>query len=199
MIKNIFQTFLATEKLTTIDNGKLKKYALKLQSNHKAMNRSNYGGWQSAPLSQIPKEFPEIEKLKKIIAIKLNNLRKQMGIKKDSKLEVSTLWININSRGSFNRPHTHPYSIFSGTYYVDVNEKSGRITFMNPANTINHHIDEKHLEFSTPDIASSLMIRPVSSELIIFPSWLMHYVEPNLSGKNRISISFNSSFIEQFS
>ena len=34
-------------------------------------------------------------------------------------------------------------------------------------------------------------IEPLKNTLLLFPSWLKHRVEPNLSKKNRICISFN--------
>ena len=30
--------------------------------------------------------------------------------------------------------------------------------------------------------------------LLLFPSWLKHYVNPNLSNEDRISLSFNTNF-----
>ena len=35
-------------------------------------------------------------------------------------------------------------------------------------------------------------IDPNPGDLVIFPSWLAHYTEPNMSNKDRISMSFNS-------
>ena len=34
-------------------------------------------------------------------------------------------------------------------------------------------------------------INPSENDLLLFPGWLSHRVEPNLTKKNRISISFN--------
>ena len=34
-------------------------------------------------------------------------------------------------------------------------------------------------------------IKPIANQLLMFPGWLKHRVEPNLGKENRISISFN--------
>ena len=39
--------------------------------------------------------------------------------------------------------------------------------------------------------SESWRITPAENNLIIFPSWLEHFTNPNESGEDRISISFN--------
>jgi hypothetical protein len=39
--------------------------------------------------------------------------------------------------------------------------------------------------------------RPEESKIIIFPSWMSHYVEPNENLEDRISISFNTSIYRE--
>ena len=34
--------------------------------------------------------------------------------------------------------------------------------------------------------------QPEKGKLVLFPSWLEHYVEPNLTNENRISLSFDT-------
>ena len=46
---------------------------------------------------------------------------------------------------------------------------------------------EKYNEHNSPN----WMISPVENQLLLFPSWLSHRVEPNLTEGERISISFN--------
>ena len=42
--------------------------------------------------------------------------------------------------------------------------------------------------------SSTWKIKPEENKCILFPSYLKHYVEPNLNKKERISISFNYGF-----
>ena len=34
--------------------------------------------------------------------------------------------------------------------------------------------------------------KPEKGKLVLFPSWLEHYVEPNLTNEDRISMSFDT-------
>ena len=36
-------------------------------------------------------------------------------------------------------------------------------------------------------------VTPEEGKLMIWPSWLLHYVKPNLSDDTRISIAFNTT------
>lgn len=110
----------------------------------------------------------------------------------DSNLSVSNFWLNINNFKDSNSPHCHPGSIFSGVYYIKVPNNSGNLVFQNTALS--------YLDLFWPDqiiknynnyTSSQFELVPAINNLIIFPSWLQHYVKPNLNQESRISISFN--------
>tara|TARA_R100001163_G_C4997496_1_gene147886 strand:+ start:142 stop:801 length:660 start_codon:yes stop_codon:yes gene_type:complete len=110
-------------------------------------------------------------------------------------------WLNINTKGDFNPPHIHPGRHYSGCYYAQFPEKSGRIHFLDPRPQ--HRIytpDPLTAEDSNPfNVAnkydSSLFTYQVQEgKVVIFPSWLMHYVDPNKSDNLRISIAFNAKY-----
>ena len=39
------------------------------------------------------------------------------------------IWANINNKEDYNISHTHPYSHYSGVYYVKVPKNSGNLYF----------------------------------------------------------------------
>ena len=86
-------------------------------------------------------------------------------------------WININKKTHFNVPHNHPCCIFSGVFYIKTPYNSGNFAFYR-----NIHVYK-----------STELIKPEENMLILFPSHFDHYVEPNNSNQDRISISFNYS------
>ena len=101
-----------------------------------------------------------------------------------TQLKVFEYWININSKGSYNRKHTHvlppeqlhyefrPQSVISGVFYVNVpSDKSGNINF--------YFNDNK------------ITITPKTNDLVIFPADLHHSVDINEDEEDRISIAFN--------
>ena len=101
-------------------------------------------------------------------------------------------WVNIGSKLAFNFPHNHPGFNFSGVYYVKVSkerEDSVLLQFLDPRGSIksfSQGVSELHKPFN-----DKYTIKPEDKALIIFPSWLQHWVTPNLEEEDRISIAFN--------
>lgn len=95
-------------------------------------------------------------------------------------------WANVLHEGHWQAPHIHPkeYTIISGVYYVDVPSQpapTGHLEFINP-----HPI-------SVP-LGAQTMTRshqPVTGQLLLFPPYYMHYVNPMGKGGPRIVVSFD--------
>jgi len=104
-------------------------------------------------------------------------------------VELATCWAIVNGKLASGVIHCHPNSFLSGVYYVDTNDESGDIFFQDP-----RHVASMWscpvLEH-TPWTIRQVTYHPVSGGMLIFPSWLYHGVEPNLSDAPRVSISFN--------
>lgn len=102
-------------------------------------------------------------------------------------------WMNANPQGGFNAPHTHPGAHWSGVYYVAQPEidkgTSGMIEFVSPrADLPNWRI------LKAPPFRMKKKLRPGPGDLILFPSYLVHWVYPNESEEERVSIAFNATF-----
>ena len=91
-------------------------------------------------------------------------------------------------------PHSHPCSVFSGSFYVKVPKDSGSIVFRHPiSNLMDSYWINDTVNF-TEFTSCTWKFTPNENDLLIFPSWLEHYVEPNMNKKEeRISIAFNLS------
>lgn len=143
---------------------------------------SNIGGWQSNLLNDIGEVREHIEDH----SLKYLN---ELGLSASNKVDVC--WANINGYKDTNAWHTHPKSVISGVFYVDANEKSGNLKFFNPyINEISREWAD-HIKNFNPMNDVDTEIMPRSGLLILFPSFLPHSVNPNLSEEERISISFN--------
>jgi uncharacterized protein (TIGR02466 family) len=103
---------------------------------------------------------------------------------------LGNMWANLNYPGGSNAMHIHPNSLWSGAYYVAAESTSGNIYFEDPRavslmtmprRTTEQPVNERRIIDSLPQ----------AGRLIMFPSWVNHGVRENLSGKNRISVSFN--------
>lgn len=187
-IEHAFSSPIIADSLDCINNEKLKQYAYSIKSTSSGREKSNFHGWQS---NDIDNSNDEIKKLSNEISERILFLYKEFGLKTPAEVYISNMWININPGGGFNRPHVHPESIFSGAYYVETNENDGCIVFKHPAIHHQYHING-NIDSYTNFTSSVYRVTPKKGKLVIFPSWLEHYVEPNTTDTDRISISFNT-------
>jgi uncharacterized protein (TIGR02466 family) len=146
----------------------------KLPSNFK----SNLGGYQS-PEVDINVYFESLRG-------KLFPMLKAISDDIQMNLSLTDLWVNINRKNSFNRVHLHGNSAFSGVLYLKTNSNSGQIVFLNPTMAEAFPIDD-----TIKDFYGNYSFVPVVGDVLVFPSYLSHYVNPNLSDEDRISIAFN--------
>lgn len=102
---------------------------------------------------------------------------------------INNSWAMVNGKFASNSVHDHPNSLLSGVYYVKSPPDCGGL-FFRDSRVNAHRLLPPYLEF-TPWTMPSVTYKPVEGTMIIFPSWLMHGVEPNLSDDLRVSISFN--------
>ena len=99
------------------------------------------------------------------------------------------MWAIVNKKNTFNLRHSHPNSLLSAAYYVKANDQSGEIKFFDPkdAKTMRHPEISIYNDLST----NTVKIKPEEGKLLIFPSYIHHAVEENLSDQDRVVISFN--------
>ena len=105
-------------------------------------------------------------------------------------LLITDMWGNVLSEHEFHKPHNHSNNVISGVYYVQADAAySPRIFFMDPRPQTSI-IQPEVKEFTSSN--SSVWYHPsVTNRCLLFPSWLSHYVESNITKEERISISFN--------
>lgn len=169
------------------ENEKYKEKVLDLSKNTEGQQISNVGGWQSDKTLWKDKIFePLLEKFYNYFSevLKEENISQSL-----DNFFIPSLWANINPKGGGNIPHTHPGSFMSAIYYVDVNEENSYISFQDPRTGKTGSFP--HALLTQGD---NFIIKVSVGDLLIFPSWLHHYVNPNPSDKKRISISFNINF-----
>jgi|TARA_R100000084_G_C4626847_1_gene136229 uncharacterized protein (TIGR02466 family) len=142
---------------------------------------SNMGGFQTP---NITDELICKNLVKKIGAA----LTKEYDLK-NIKIRLDNLWINENKKNDFNIPHNHPYSNFSGVYYVSVPKEGGEIMFLRNDPSVGGSNNFKFLK--TSNFFTSCTIKPKKNMLLIFSSHISHMVKPHLENMNRISVSFN--------
>ena len=104
-------------------------------------------------------------------------------------VKINNMWAIINTGGAANLRHQHGNSTISGAYYVRAPINSGDIVFYDPRPApIYSHPNTIGSNFLNAQINS---ISPKEGALVLFPSYLDHSVNENLSNDERIVISFN--------
>ncbi len=167
-------------------NAQLEQNIVNWSKQDKGVMRTNMNGWHSETNMH---EKPEYKMLVDLL------YEAQSFIYKDELLDnepyLGNMWANINPPGGYNRPHTHPNSLWSGVYYVKAPINSGHLKIEDPkpCNLISR---PRRKQGELPrHLWSEVHFEPIAGRLIMFPSWLNHCVDPNKSNDIRISVSFN--------
>ena len=108
----------------------------------------------------------------------------------DCDIALTEAWLNVNdSRQCMNTEHIHG-EVFSGVFYLQTPEGSGKLSIVNPG--INRMWKGCDLVAQKNQFTGeSIRIEPVEGNIILFPSYVPHFVETNDHDEERISISFN--------
>ena len=189
----IFSNFLAHEYLN-LNNDKIAEYCLSEKQKSPGIVISNEGGWHSDYLD-LSKLDPVLQPLFENISKSLYQLQLNLGFKADLNHIIDQAWINVNGRTNANRAHKHTGGMFSGVYYVKYPKNSGEIEFTNPIQDHPHVIQDWMLDSFNAVTSMTWKVTPEEGKLLVFPSWLIHYVYPSQSDENRISIAFNSKIV----
>lgn len=175
-------------------NAQLLAEGAALRAEDEGASKSNRGGWHSSG-NLFKQDTPGIARLKgEAKAAVLAATRKISASVDPAELRLKLFaWMNANPPGGFNAPHTHPGAHWSGVYYVsqpEVDEgNSGMIEFLDPRTDLpNWRL------LGARSFALKKKIRPAPGEMILFPSYLVHWVYPNEADEDRVSVAFNATF-----
>lgn len=169
--------------------------AIKAQST--GVQRSNRQGWHS-DTDLMSRTEPGLSELARFIRKAINTATKT--IAPNFRLEdyrlVSEGWININPQHGYNKPHSHGGFMWSGCYYVTVpevsNGPSGSIEFLSPV-----LVPHGYSELKADCYKDRITMRPNAGDILLFPSYLTHWVFPNEAQADRITIAFNGLYLPQ--
>ena len=151
------------------------------------ITKSNIKGWHSKDFSL---ETKEPQNFINLILPSIEQVMVDMNWEKQKqKIRISNMWAIINTGGSANTRHQHGNSTISGAYYVRAPKNSGDIVFYDPRPAPVY----TYPNALSPNLLNAQIngISPNEGSLVLFPSYLDHSVNENLSNDERIVISFN--------
>ena len=179
---NIFATPIwHTNILNEHINNEIVDHILQKSKNEPGVGKTNVGGWQSDSIvkdSKFSPLFSEINKIIENLDLKIN------------KIEISQAWCNVNNKNDWNVIHNHGWYNLSAIYFAKKPENSGKLGIRDPrailtstwggwANKIYNMYNENCIIYLNSKVR----------DLIIFPSFLDHYVTPSDSDEERITIA----------
>ena len=106
-------------------------------------------------------------------------------------------WANVNAPGASHRLHSHRNNYLSGVYYVQASDGANTINFFDPRAQAG--VIRPPVSALIPENTEQVVLKVQEGMIMIFPAWLQHSVDANLSSQARISLSFNimlSNFAE---
>lgn len=199
-IEPIFSNFLAIEETLGLDNDIIEKYCYDNLNKHP----SPHGDNQSYILNKtfgFDHITDNIKPLIDIVSQKMEELHKSLGFSDLYCQEITEAWINLNECKHTAAPHYHIGKFFSAVYYVKANQSSGLLNFLSSDVAKQYAIDH----FRQTQVVSNWnkynithqWVYPKSGMLVIFPSWVNHYVNAREDNQPRLSIAFNSDLVKK--
>jgi uncharacterized protein (TIGR02466 family) len=186
-VEEIFVSFIATEQLTLSNNEALVNSCIKKIKDNGDDNQC-YIKYEESTNEEYSELFPTIQNI-------INALSNHYEL---NKLQITNAWINLDNSKSITGAHNHSESILSGVYYASAGEGSGNLEFMSPVSASSYTFRPGSRKNMNRFNSDSWTVTPETGKLIIFPSWLYHYVRLNTDNTNRISIAFNANFVDTF-
>tara|TARA_B100000925_G_scaffold71445_1_gene49748 strand:+ start:277 stop:831 length:555 start_codon:yes stop_codon:yes gene_type:complete len=138
---------------------------------------SNYGGWQKNF------DFPPI---KRLIEIEFKKYISHHKIKEPYWYSFTKLFCNINPPGAYNNVHHHTVGEFSGVLWLKALGNAGDLVVMNP-------YPNKMLNTCTiaDQDYNAMYFKPTANKGIFMNSNLIHYVSPNRTVLDRVSVGYH--------
>jgi len=174
-------------------NQELQTLILAEEASYLSLGRSNIGGWHSRT-DFLNRPDPAVAALTTWVTWVVRQMVDATAGPGTFKGTLSfSAWATICREGAYHAPHSHPDSAWSGVYYVD----AGTINQNRPLSGVLEFIDPRAgVEAVTAPgdpYGEPVRVRPESGLLVVFPSWLYHWVHPYAGQSPRIAVSFNAT------
>jgi uncharacterized protein (TIGR02466 family) len=175
-------------------NQDLQRLVLQKEQQSEGITHSNVGSWHSET-DLFGTDEPCVRVLAQRIQQMTGAMTRAVMVNPDPTIKTIDYlmdgWANVTRHGGYNTVHNHPNCLWSGTYYVAAGEAgegpvtNGRLELLDPRAGINM------INIKGTIMEGRYLIETVPGLMVMFPSWLSHFVHPFFGDGERISIAFN--------
>ena len=110
-------------------------------------------------------------------------------------------WFHVTREGGFFQNHNHPLASWSLVYCVDPGDaeppnefEAGYLVFQDPRSMASMYLDTANRHMVRDYSFDSVRFRPRKGDVLIFPSYVRHSVEPYGGSEPRITVAANYWF-----
>jgi uncharacterized protein (TIGR02466 family) len=173
-------------------NAELRECILEHARKHPGTEQTNLGGWHSESGSLTFCGSAGVRLLQHVIEMTEEATRRlyaEFSRPPEPASWTLSAWANISWSGHSNSLHTHPGATWSGVYYVDHGESAA-----DAEGTSIHLLDPNAARSNIffPELScQSILFKPQPGLMILFPSYVPHFVPPHRGDRPRISVAFN--------
>ena len=129
----------------------------------------------------------------------LDEIHLALGFSKNTRQKFQEAWVNVEPCERISIPHTHPSADLICVYYPYVEQGSGNLEFINPNSSVEYTFPQTrdNTIIDTHNLFNSKLwqVVPENDLLVVFPSWLHHYVRQGNPNTTRMSIALNSKTV----
>ena len=162
----------------------------KERTNDPNLIENKAGNWMTSDKLLLTKRYRD-SKLTSVIRKYINQYRLEIMGVTDNELEVTESWVNFSQKGVGHHIHNHFNSVVSGTFYMDLEENQGGQVVMvdnRTKSSIQHRAEPNYHN------VTEIYVTPKKYDLLIFPSYMYHWVTPNTGENTRKSLAFNTFY-----
>lgn len=203
-LMSAFPTYVGIKTYKNVEelNSKLRTAIYRQRGeDHEGMYRSNTAGTWHSDLKLL--DWIGEPKLADMFADNFRAYTRSLGTKDGSEIGLKLqAWAMLYKDGGYATVHNHPNCHFSGVYYID-NASDGDDRVM--VTGAKYHpgdiefVDSRATggyQFPGINFLPAFRVTPRAGQMLIFPSWLQHFVHPVIGDKDRMCIACNATIVK---
>lgn len=183
----IFPVFPHTIAIATLRDSEVDEHALEYVRNLEYVGTAYEESHAKSRSSTCFSVLEDLPKLKRAILNRFQVLKNDYLFHTRNDFVITTSWSTKAEKGDYSKFHDHRNCFYSGVYYFDGDEDTGKIRFNNPYRKAWFVESTRLNELNM----NQMGVSPEKNMVVFFPSYMDHAIAEHRSEKTRYSIAFN--------